>query len=219
MTRLPRSFALWLVGTASVLVASAPATATVMPRMSLRDLVGAAQRIFIGTAVSAESRWTEDGRFIVTDTVVRIDQALDGHAGVGTVVMRELGGSVEGIGMRVAGSTELPPGQQLLLFAQGAGAGRLRVVGMRQGAYLLTRDASGRRVAQRTLDGLTLSAPPPAATATTSAVRASTLATATSASGALLLDALVAQVRETVSACARTTDRCRPTWARPAATE
>ncbi len=71
-----------------------------MPRLSLRDLVGSAQRIFIGTALRAKSRWTDDGRFIVTDTVVRIDQSLDGTAANGgTVIVSELGGSVDGIGL------------------------------------------------------------------------------------------------------------------------
>lgn len=193
-----------------------------MPHMSLRDLVGSAERIFVGTALSATTRWSEDGRFIVTDTTVRVDQALDGSAGGGTVIVRELGGSVDGIGMRVAGSTELPPGRQLLLFTRRASAGRLRVVGMRQGAYLLAQDARGRTVAQRSLEGLTLRpATPagPAATPTPSSTRAALGASPAAGSSDLLLDAFVAQVRETVSACAKTTDRCRPTWARRPAAE
>lgn len=217
MTHIARSFALCLAGATSALLAPAPSTATVMPRLSLRDLVGSAQRIFIGTALRAKSRWTDDGRFIVTDTVVRIDQSLDGAAASGgTVIVSELGGSVDGIGLRVAGSTELPLGQQVLLFAQGASTGPLRVVGMRQGAYLLARDAQGRTLAQRRLAGLELRplAAPGAAERTTGPRDPTG---SIGAPNTIFLDELVAQVRETISACATTTDRCRPVWIRPTA--
>ncbi|MBK8479658.1 MAG: hypothetical protein IPL40_00545 [Proteobacteria bacterium] len=218
MSRLPRIAALFLVGVAGAGLAPALSSATVMPRMSLRDLVGSAERIFVGTALSATAQWSEDGRFIVTDTIVRVDQALDGSAGGGTVVVRELGGSVDGIGMRVAGSTELPAGRQLLLFTRRASAGRLRVVGMRQGAYLLAQNARGRTVAQRSLEGLTLRPTTPAGPAATT-TSPSTRAAAAAGSSELLLDTFVAQVRETVTACAKTTDRCRPAWARRPAAE
>lgn len=130
------------------------AQATVMLKMGLDGLVGRADKIVIGKVESQDSRWTSDRRYIVTDMVVRVSQTLEGKAEE-KVTVRRLGGVVNGVGMKVVGSTVLQPGQEVLLFSHKRGRHRF-IVGMRQGVYHLQRNAGGRTLVGRRLQGLTL---------------------------------------------------------------
>ncbi|MCC6748820.1 MAG: hypothetical protein IT371_14265 [Deltaproteobacteria bacterium] len=132
-----------------------PVSATMMVAMSLHQLAGRADRIFVGRVLKAESHWSEDGRHIVTDTTFEVQQGVHGAKDGERVVVRRLGGSVNGIGMRVAGSPTFRPGETTLLFTE-VRAGHRYVVGMMQGVFPVQRTEDGRITVARTLGGLSL---------------------------------------------------------------
>jgi hypothetical protein len=101
-----------------VLLPGNPARATVILKLDLPQLVGRADVIFTGEAIKTVSRWTADGRHIVTDTTFLVKQTIRGTQTGKTVVVRRLGGSVDGLGMQVAGSPSFKKGDQVLLFTE-----------------------------------------------------------------------------------------------------
>jgi hypothetical protein len=188
----------FLVGVLATMFIGQAAQATVILRMDLKQLVGRSDVIFVGKVVKIHSRWTPDKRHIVTDTTFRVSQDLRGCKPGGTVVVQQLGGAVGGIGMRVSGSPSFKRGEEAVLFTEKRGKARF-VVGMRQGAYRLTRDTGGNVTVRANLHGLTL------ADRHDGNLR---LVKRTTAPEHRLSD-FVGKIRETITACAKETSRCR----------
>ncbi len=120
-----------------------PARATTLVRMSLEQLSQASTAILRGHVLSQESRWNDRHTQIVTLTMVAVDQAVKGHP-PSTVVIEQLGGTVGNIRSRVAGTVHFYPQADYLLFLEPAGTdiSKFLVVGMRQGAFRIYRDAT-----------------------------------------------------------------------------
>jgi hypothetical protein len=130
------------------------ARATVVMEMNLDGLVGRADEIIVGAVKESSSRWTSDGRYIVTDTVIEVSQTVHGKAR-DRVIVRRLGGTVGEIGMRVAGTVDLMPDTRVLLFIQKR-RGHHYVVGMRQGAMRLEKNAKGKELVIKDLGNMAL---------------------------------------------------------------
>jgi hypothetical protein len=139
-----------LLGLLGVLVLASPAQGTVALRVDLPALAAAADVVVRGRVVGEVSRWDSSRRRIYTDVTVAVDEVYKGDARVGrTVVVTRLGGSVGGVGMRVAGEVSLVAGEESFLFLRRHEArrgGRLTVVGMAQGKLTVLRDRRGARV-------------------------------------------------------------------------
>lgn len=121
------------VAVVSVLLAAAPASATISEALSLRELVRQADHVVLATAV--DERALRDGRDrIVTDFTVRVEEVMKGDASVGaTFEMRRLGGVLGDLGMRIEGEPHLESGKRYVLFLARTTEGHLRPVGMSQG--------------------------------------------------------------------------------------
>ncbi len=140
----------------ALLCAAPTARATVIVKLELPDLVKRAGTVFVGKAVKKHMHWTADRKHIVTDTTFQVGQSLRGTTGAGgQVTIRALGGVVDGIGMRVAGSPMFSKGDEVLLFTEKRGR-HTYVVGMTQGAYRVRRDARGRATVRVNLAGVSL---------------------------------------------------------------
>jgi hypothetical protein len=154
---LGRQFALVLTA-AGVLLAPASGQCATALRLDLPALMDAANLVVRGTVDHASCRLTDTGR-IVTDTVVRVDEALAGDAGGDTVVVTTLGGVIGDRGQRVSGSPMLQAGDEVVLFLRRPGpvssVSRTSVVGLAQGAFHVQR-WSGRPLLVRHLDGMVL---------------------------------------------------------------
>jgi hypothetical protein len=118
-----------------------PAQASVVLALSLADLTHRADLIVLGAAKEQQARRHMDGKLIVTDVSVRVEQTLKGSSKPGqTIVATLLGGKLDGIALQVPGEASLPLGQRVLLFLYRAQAsGDLRVVGMSQGVLSLSQ--------------------------------------------------------------------------------
>jgi hypothetical protein len=116
---------------------SRSAGATLARGLTLEVLANASDRIVVGTAILASSRWEDVGgtRRIVTDTRVRIEDVVSGPAD-SELFVRTHGGRVGKVGERVHGEPELVLNEPFLAFLVGAQA-RHYVTGMAQGHYPL----------------------------------------------------------------------------------
>ena len=112
-----------------------------MTQLDLAQLAGASDRVIVGVVTSQRSHWSENGKYIVTDTVLRVNQAVLGNAD-DTITVRTLGGKVGDIRMRAYGSAQMQPGQSFLLFTNLRNNQR-HIVGMRQGMFAIRRDKAG----------------------------------------------------------------------------
>ena len=115
---------------------SGTALASVVKALSLEELTKKADLIVVGVGAEAQARRNDDGRLIVTDVSVDVQQVLKGAAKPGEdVIVTLLGGNLDGLGLRVPGEASIPIGKPALLFLYRSGPGGrdLRVVGMAQG--------------------------------------------------------------------------------------
>jgi len=120
-----------------------PALASTVQALDLEQLLRASDEVFVGEATAAEVHYDDRGR-IVTDVRVRIAESLAGERRAGEeVVLRCLGGSLDGLGMRVAGEAQLAVGERALLFTRRSDGGWLRTVGMSQGLMPMAATDSG----------------------------------------------------------------------------
>jgi len=128
-----------------VLLLGLSASATTMLRADLPELARTADTIVHGTVRRVESRWSGDGRRIVTDVEIQVSEALKGQAS-GSVLVTQPGGRVGDIGQKVSGLASFTPGEEVVLFLERRGPEAFRVAGMAQGKYQVQRSEDGTRV-------------------------------------------------------------------------
>lgn len=115
-------------------LAAAPVNASVVAALDLEELVKAADDIVVARALTKQSLFDEFGR-IVTDVELEVETAQKGSCVTGEhVVVRRLGGVVNGLGMKVAGTPHFTVGERSVVFAnREQGRDFMRPVGMSQG--------------------------------------------------------------------------------------
>ena len=126
-----------------VLLLSLAASATTMLRADLPELAQTSDAIVHGTVRRVESRWSGDGRRIVTDVEIQVTEALKGQAG-STVLVTQPGGRVGDIGQRVSGLASFTPGEEVVVFLERRGTQAFRLSGMAQGKYQVQRTEGGK---------------------------------------------------------------------------
>lgn len=116
------------------------AQATLMRGLSLRALCAQSQHILRVTPIEAHCISLSIGgrSMIVTETRARLEEVLSKAApSSAEIVVRTLGGILNGVGELVHGQAELGLGVSCLAFLTGADDGALWVTGMAQGHYPL----------------------------------------------------------------------------------
>ena len=92
------------------------AQATTMIALDLQQLVGHSNEIVVGKVLTKKSRWTENGK-IVTEITIQVSESYKGSCQPGELVyIYQLGGSVDGVGMKIAGSTNFLVSEEYLLL-------------------------------------------------------------------------------------------------------
>ena len=124
----------WVIVAALGVVNATGARASVVEALDLEGLTKAAEQVMVARVVAQASHYDEHGR-IVTDVEMMVEQSEKGDAKPGsTLLVRRLGGVVDGIGMRIEGEPSFVSGERTLLFAHKlAKSSVLRPVGMSQG--------------------------------------------------------------------------------------
>jgi hypothetical protein len=138
-----KAAARWLALLAGMLCL--PAGATSVLGVDLDQLTRQSDLVVRGVVKSKESRWSGDGRRILTDVQVEVAEPLKGSA-ARTVTVQQPGGVVGEIGQRVDGLAELNVGEEVVLFLERFGAQHFQVTGAAQGKFRVERSSDGTRV-------------------------------------------------------------------------
>jgi hypothetical protein len=116
---------------------------TVIP-MGLEKLASVSTHIVEARAVRSVSQWNAEHTLILTYTNFEVRRTLKGET-PHTILVRQLGGTVNGISQRVAGVRHWRPGDEAVLFLQPSSIpdGALVVTGLMQGNFLMRHTPQG----------------------------------------------------------------------------
>lgn len=144
-----------------VLISSpSQAFATTVRLVDLDDMSRQSAFIFHGTVTAVETLnlgTTEHPR-IVTDVTFTVHRVLKGVTKGPHFTLRLIGGTHEGITLKIPGSPTFEAEQEVVLFLEWTGE-NYAINGMRQGLYLVSRTAAGEKVVQRSLQDLCIVRP------------------------------------------------------------
>lgn len=132
-------------GCLAVLVAlSLPASAwaTQVIGLDVKGLTDGSDAIVVGRVVRADSRWTRDGRLIVTEVEVTVAEALKGSPAKSVVILQP-GGVVGDVGQVVSGLARFGVGDEVLVFLERQGRRTFLVTGLAQGKFRIERTSDG----------------------------------------------------------------------------
>jgi hypothetical protein len=127
------------------------ALATSVPSLTFDELTDRSEVIVAGRITRSWSDWDSERKFIWTHYELSVSSVHKGAART-AVIVSEPGGVVGGRGMRIAGSVEYSPGDQVAVFLQRMPNGYLRTAGWGQGKYLV--DKAGHLHADGSLRGI-----------------------------------------------------------------
>lgn len=115
--------------------------ATIVPRLSLEEMVVRSEVIVSGRVVRTWTAWDSPHTFIWTHSEIVVEDAAKGRHS-GRVVVSEPGGVVEGLGMQIGGTPGYVPGEQVMVFLVRMPNGYLRTAGMGQGKLSISSNGS-----------------------------------------------------------------------------
>ena len=130
----------------ALLLTASVTSASQFRRFDRDAQVAGSDVILVGRVASAAARWSDDRSVILTDTTVAVDDVWKGSVDGNRIVVQTLGGSVEGIELKVDGSPTLGVGERVVLFLSQRGDvfvpwgmkyGKLAVEGDGDGAFVL----------------------------------------------------------------------------------
>ena len=122
-----------------------PLYATSVQRLSFELLVAKAQSIVQGSVVSAQTYRSADGKLILTNYTVDVEESLKGSSGK-TVTFTTVGGRIGNTILHVSGMPVFQPGEKAVLFLEQAGA-YTTVVGLNQGKFTVSNGEISNSVA------------------------------------------------------------------------
>ncbi len=136
------------------------ASATTVRLVNLHEMSRQSAFIFHGTVTAVETLnlGTRDRPKIVTDVTFSVHRVLKGTTKGPAFTLRLIGGTHQGISLKIPGSPTFKPTQEVVLFLEWTGV-NYAINGMRQGLYLVSRTPSGEKVVQRSLEGLCILRP------------------------------------------------------------
>lgn len=139
---------------------AAPGLASTFVALDSLELVGNSDAVVQGRVLSTESFWDEQGRVIVTEARVVVEEAILG-APESVVLVRTPGGRVGNFTVEAHGFPKLSTGGEVILFLDRARAdGTRRLVGHQQGHFDVVERLDGVRMAVPAIaDGVRLLLP------------------------------------------------------------
>ena len=136
------------------------ANATLVRGFTLGELVVASDAIVVGEVTWQESVWDPAWKEVYTLSWIRVAERWHGRERPGEyVVLKQIGGVLDGLERRVVGTATLTIGDEVALFARSDGAFHY-AVGMAQGVFQVARAAGhSALVARGALPGMVGPAP------------------------------------------------------------
>lgn len=122
---------------ALLLVIALPGSASQFIEMPFDQVAREARYVVRGTVVDTWSAWDDSRQVIYTYATLRVTRYFGETTGPDTLVVREVGGTVDGYTIQAVGFPELRRGERVVLFLAG-NDGDLRIHAYNQGKYLLS---------------------------------------------------------------------------------
>ncbi len=158
-----------LCAAAGLLLAAAPAGATLMRPLSVADLASDADVVIRGEVLRVDVVWAGTNPMPVTLVDLRVSEVLAGPpqgrrgpapAPGQVLTLSQPGGVKDDVELDYAGRPRFQPGQETVVFLARRGAARFIPVGLAQGVFRIgPADSAGRRALTRDLDGVTFVEP------------------------------------------------------------
>ena len=123
----------------AALVAGTAWSATVL-QFDWEQMAKRADRIVEGTVTHTDVHWNDAKTKIYTDAYIKVTKTLKGQA-VDTLVVRQIGGELDGIGSMIPGSPRYATGEELMIFAEDRPDGAVVTLGLFQGKCVPYTDA------------------------------------------------------------------------------
>lgn len=141
------------------LLATSPASATTVKKMSLRDLATKSNAIALAKVEDATARY-DSNKEIYTYVTLRVLEPVKGPKADALITIRQLGGVVGDIASIVPGTPTFKTGEEVVVFlTKNDASGHPWVMGLQQGKYTVSADAKGHKSVRNEMDGLTLLRP------------------------------------------------------------
>lgn len=118
---------------------------TVLKKMSARELTDNSNAIVVGKVKSVKSQWGDDGTKIYTYITVSVERSIKGTLPSSEITIRQLGGEVGGVGLKVVGAPEYREGEEIFTFLKECDSNHFQCVGMVQGKYSIKTDEVTRK--------------------------------------------------------------------------
>ena len=133
------------------------ARAAVVIQLDKPALVDSSDLIFHGTVEKVQTRDLSRSTMprLVTDVKFTVSRVLKGRVSASHFTLRLIGGRGKKHSLVIPGQPRFKKGEEVVLFLEWTGTG-YAVCGMGQGKYRVTIDEEDRKVAARSLAGLTL---------------------------------------------------------------
>lgn len=137
---------------------SVPAQASIVLQLSDQEMTTQAHRIVRGKVVRKYSVWEKADRRIYTYVTIAVLDMIKGIANTSEVVIRQVGGTANGLGMHVPGTASFKLGEEVLVFLEKSrDSSHHLVMGMSYGKYQVVTDAKTQvRTLHRDLHGVSL---------------------------------------------------------------
>ncbi len=128
------------------LLAAAPTWGTLVPTMSVEEMVDDSEIVIHGQVWRTWAAWDEGHQNIWTHYEILVAEVLKGSVD-GKLVVSEPGGTVGELSMAIVGTPRYEVGDEVVVFAERTPIGYLRTCGWRQGQFgVVTLDGSSEKV-------------------------------------------------------------------------
>ena len=139
-----------LVAFALLMALPSLSEASVIPKLTFHQLYERADRVVHGWVIDQHSQWEEyDGnRLIFTYSTIAVASTLKEAAPLrGTIVVRTVGGRIDGYNQTLVGEATLSVNEEVVLFLEDREEWTVpAIVGFYQGKYRVKRDSAGNAV-------------------------------------------------------------------------
>ncbi len=131
-------------------LAAVPAGASTFIALSRQELVSQSDAVIQGRVLKVSSFWGQEGRVIMSEILVQVEEKIRGNAPT-VVKVRTFGGTVDGYTVEAHGFPKMAVNDHVVLFLQNANE-TAEVTGYRQGQWRIVLD-KGVQMAVPTVEG------------------------------------------------------------------
>jgi hypothetical protein len=142
-----RSLPILLGGFLAISCSAREVQSTTMLRLNTEGLTNKAREIVQGRVVKKHCEWSQNKTRINTTITIKVVRSIKGNLAKEEVAIRQPGGVIGDVGLKVSGFPDFQEGEEVLVFLQEGEEGFRKVVGLTQGKFrIITDKETGRKI-------------------------------------------------------------------------